>query len=342
MKSNLSIIDADSIIYLIGSKYKLARVRASALNSVDEFIMSILENTYAKHYIGTFGKINGGKNFRYDVAKTSPYKGTRGDKEDWFKYWEPIMKNHMEKVWGFIPAEYVEADDICTFYGTKYKDDPKFGKVFICGVDKDLKQLGDVWHYNYRTHQSKFISEVEGDKFLYQQSVEGDSADNIPGVPGVGEITATELFKNVTGTVLKSYAISIFDEYINEIIPKNKEKAALNNYLKAYKIQHQIKRYTKSTKAAAMITFNAGGIFKPPAGYSTKLFEEMYALVYMLRTEEEIKVHWKDFIAIEPVKEKYMDWDKIDKNKELIDFGMEDEDFSDDITFLDDSDLEGL
>jgi 5'-3' exonuclease len=345
MKHNLAIIDADSLIYLVASKYKTLKVRSSALNDLDAFIMDILKVTYSKEYFGFFGKINGKRNFRYDLAKTKPYKGTRGDKKDWYLYWEKILKNHMENVWGFTPVEYVEADDLCTAYAEKYKENHKYGKIFICSPDKDLKQIENTWVYDYKKRIFEFIDKVKAETNLYAQCIEGDSADNVPGLPKCGETAAKEFKKRYTEENIKDIRKDIelyFKEYLHVIYPEKLAKAAEKEYLANYKLTQGLKRFTKKTKNEALRFFNQGGkLFVPPnEDYYKIQFKEMYNLVLMLRTIKDIQKYWKDYKETKPIKEKYMDWDAIDKEKELIDYGLEDNEFADDVSFLSDDDID--
>ncbi|MCK5788223.1 MAG: hypothetical protein KAH32_04465 [Chlamydiia bacterium] len=332
MKSALAIIDADSIIYLVASKYKEAKVRSSALNSLDDFIMDILKVNYAKEYFGFFGKIKGGKNFRYELATTLDYKGNRGDKEDWYLYWEKVMKNHMEQVWGFIPVEYVEADDMCTIAATAYVGNPKYSKVIICSPDKDLKQQPDVWIYNYKKRTTEYINEEKGLRNLYTQCIEGDSADNIPGIPGVGEKGANEFIASVANYKHLHKAVkAFFVEMHHTIIPEKKAKSAEKIYLANYKMSMGITRFTKATKLQALQAFPKGGkMFMPSvAKFGENQFDEMLSLVYMLRTPEELQAFWPGYKLPKPVKEKYIDWKEVDLELQLMEEGIEEEDFGD-------------
>lgn len=346
MKSNLSIIDADSLIYLVGSKYKDVRIRSSALNDLDKFIIHILKVNYSKYYVGFFGKMGGSKNFRYDLAKTKPYKGNRPEKTDWYKYWERIMKNHMEKVWGFVPVEHVEADDMCSLYAEHHRGSKDYDKIVICSPDKDLEQVGETWIYDYRTHESEYITALKGEKNLYRQCIQGDSTDNILGLEGVGKVTAKEFvagFTEVKG--IREATLAYYKEYIHVTGPKKERKKAEKIFLASYKTSQGLKRYTKKTKAAALQMF---GTLKadistliPPDHYK-KVFAEMYSLVYMLRTEAEVKVYWPEFKFMTPLAEKYMDWEEIDANYELIHGEVIEENFDEDLTFLSDDDFDLL
>jgi 5'-3' exonuclease len=337
IKHNLTIIDADSIVYLVGYRFKDVRIKSSALNALDDFIIDILKSTYSKEYIGVFGKHKGAKNFRYDIAKTKPYKGNRPASPDWYIYWEKIMKNHMEKIWKFIPVEYVEADDVCATLANHYKNDPKYGRVFVASPDKDLKQIGGVWNYNYEKRSTKFITEREGDIFLYKQSLQGDGSDNISGAEGFGKKSIEKAFEHITDkTNLYKYTKEIFKTWYHETLPAKQMKAAEKTYLINYKAINNIKRFNKKLKEEALQLFNKGGtIFKPSdKNYGENKFKEMLSLVYMLKTEAEIQLHWKDFKIFLPTVDEYIDWETVDQEKELIEGDALVDDFDEDFDFL--------
>lgn len=343
MKYNLAIIDADSLVYLIGSKYKTIKVRASALNALDDIIMDILKVSYAKEYFGFFGKTNGAKNYRYDIAKTKPYKGTRPAKEPWYVYWEPILKNHMEKVWKFTPVEYIEADDICLTYAEVYKNNPNYLKIIVCSPDKDLKQMEDTWNYDYRNRIMSFIPAEVAVANLFTQCIEGDTADNIQGLPGCGK-KAAEVFKTtITGfsyDKAKKATLTYYAEYLNVTLPIKQVKQEEKKFLIKYKEDNNLSRFNKDTKKAALAEFNKDGNLCIPKNKKAyiDLFDENLALLYMLRTITDIQKYWKTYIEEKPNKEIYMDWEQIDKDRELIDVGLNDNNFDDDEAFLTDFD----
>jgi 5'-3' exonuclease len=80
-----------------------------------------------------------------------------------------------------------EADD---FFGHAQSDAIKNGTLpIIVGVDKDLKQLAGM-HFNVSTQELEHISQAHADSVFWRQMLEGDRADNITGVSGIGKIKA--------------------------------------------------------------------------------------------------------------------------------------------------------
>lgn len=150
------------------------------------------------------------KVFRYEIAKTKPYKGTRKNPKPF----------HFNNILVYLDSNYslvisyggYEADDLMTMY--QY-DDMMNGKrrTIICSRDKDLR-ICPGWHYSWECGEQRSIGPVETDehgflvitpknkvigygmKFFYYQMLVGDSADNIPGLMGMGEKGAMKLLIN--------------------------------------------------------------------------------------------------------------------------------------------------
>ena len=104
---------------------------------------------------------------------------------------------------GIFEMPGYEADDLI---GTLARKAEKKGlDVFIVTGDKDALQLVDEQIRIYNTHkegliydQEKVEERFEGlgpDKVIEVMALMGDSSDNIPGVPGVGEKTAIRLIR---------------------------------------------------------------------------------------------------------------------------------------------------
>ena len=107
-----------------------------------------------------------------------------------------------------IPAfakEGYEADDILATLADRFAGENL--EVYLVTGDKDMLQIVNSYIkiYNTEIYDVEKVKEnygVEPDKIPEILALMGDSADNIPGVPGVGEKTATELikrFNNVEG-----------------------------------------------------------------------------------------------------------------------------------------------
>ena len=191
MKEKTALIDADSLLYYEMGKSTLEE----AIEGLDIRIHQIINFVGANNYAGF---LTLSKCFRYDVAKTKPYKYNRrgGAPKPPIFY---ALKEYIQQQWGFYGVTGLEADDLVAIYQTK--------DTVICSPDKDvLKQLAGS-HFNYGKMEYIQTSESEAYNFLLIQTLMGDSTDGIPGIPKVGIKTAQK-WVNETPTlemVLQKY-----------------------------------------------------------------------------------------------------------------------------------------
>lgn len=141
------------------------------------------------------------KNFRYEVAKTRPYKGTRNNTKPF----------HFNNILHYLLSEYdtristngLEADDMLCIYQMNNEN------TIICSRDKDLRMCPG-WHFSWECGKQRSIGPIEagevgslepygdgvlgyGVKFFYYQMLVGDSVDGIPGLPKWGKVKALKL-----------------------------------------------------------------------------------------------------------------------------------------------------
>ena len=146
--------------------------------------------------------------FRYEFAKTKPYKGTRKNPKPF----------HFNNILIYLLANYqtevamygMEADDlICREQFTALKHG---GSTTICSRDKDLRICPGL-HFSWECGKQSSVGPYETDRFgsleiindkfigfglmfFYYQMLTGDAADNIPGLPGVGHAKAFNLLRD--------------------------------------------------------------------------------------------------------------------------------------------------
>lgn len=151
----------------------------------------------------------------WDKAKTNirrrraiypEYKANRHPAPPDFYQQIPILRQLLEALgWPFYEVDDYEADDII---GTLSKQANRAGiHTVIASSDLDMLQLIDddtevyvlkkglssIDRFDVKAFQTKYGIRV--DQFLDLKSLKGDSSDNIPGVPGVGEKTAVALLQ---------------------------------------------------------------------------------------------------------------------------------------------------
>ncbi len=145
-----------------------------------------------------------GKTFRNDIYKE--YKANRSPAPDNFKIQIPLLHDLLDSF--NIPqvseAGY-EADDVLGSLAKKYNE--KGEEVLIVTGDRDTFQL--ISKYTKILYTKRGISEIDivdekffinkygikTDQYIEYLALKGDPSDNIPGLAGVGEKTATSLLK---------------------------------------------------------------------------------------------------------------------------------------------------
>ena len=142
--------------------------------------------------------------FRHEIYKE--YKGTRKPMPEELREQVPVMKEVLQAMGVLIMEKAgLEADDIL---GTIAKRSEKEGiEVSLVSGDRDLLQIASE-HIKIRIPKTKggkteienyYAADVEKAyqvtplQFIDLKALMGDTADNIPGVPKVGEKTATDL-----------------------------------------------------------------------------------------------------------------------------------------------------
>ena len=195
-----ALIDSDSILYRIGfacddEEEWIAKAR------LDEFLNTLIFEELKKcEEYQCF--ISGSTNFRFNIAKTQPYKGNR-EKLKRPKHLE-CLREHIVSKWGATISVNKEADDDVSIAATLHP------YSIIAAIDKDLDQIPGS-HYNYVKKQFYNIGKFEGLKNLYKQALVGDVADNIKGIKGIGKVKADKILKecftekDLYDTVLSCY-----------------------------------------------------------------------------------------------------------------------------------------
>lgn len=164
------------------------------------------------------------------------YKGTRKPMAEELRQQVPLMKEMLTAMGiTIVEKEGYEADDLL---GTIAKRSEAEGvEVSVVSGDRDLLQLASD-HIKIRIPKTKRTGteiedylaadvkekyQVTPIEFIDVKALMGDSSDNIPGVPGIGEKTATALIVSY-GSIENAY------EHIEEIKPKRAKENLKEHY----------------------------------------------------------------------------------------------------------------
>lgn len=179
-----ALIDSDWMIYRVGfasedGEEDQAKARLTKLLT-DVVYFDIGAEDYEAY-------LSGSTNFRFDIAKTVPYKGNR-DSAKRPKHYD-LLRHQMQRL-GAKVTEDEEADDRVAIRMGE-------GEFVLIGVDKDLLQIPG-YHWNPVKKELQFISEFDGLKNFYTQLLTGDRIDNIVGLKGIGPVKAAKILKDCT------------------------------------------------------------------------------------------------------------------------------------------------
>ncbi len=171
------------------------------------FIASIGKDFQTDYLI--FALDSKGDSFRKEIY--NEYKAHRPEAPEDLRVQLPVVIDLIEKM-GFIVASKVgyEADDIIASLCLDAKKNNI--KVQIVSHDKDLYQLIDETTFMFDPINRKKVTNdecftkygVHASQFVDYQALLGDSADNVPGVKGVGAKTAMSLISEF-GTIENLY-----------------------------------------------------------------------------------------------------------------------------------------
>lgn len=212
--------------------------------------------------------------FRHEIYKE--YKGTRKPMPQELREQVPVIKEVLNAM-GIKMVEQagLEADDIL---GTLAKRAQEEGmEVSLVSGDRDLLQIAshkikiripktkggktEIEDYYAKDVEEKY--QVTPQQFIELKALMGDTADNIPGVPKIGEKTATELMTEY-GSLENIYANveKISKKSIRESLKEHKDLADLSKVLATIRTDSPVELDYEEAKIRDFYTEDAYKIFK--------------------------------------------------------------------------------
>jgi 5'-3' exonuclease len=220
-----ALIDVDIMLYRAAWKHEGDEVER-AYETIDSMFEHIFYVTKCENYIGF---LTGKNNFRKEIATIKPYKGNRKDM---------IMPEHFDDIrqyliraWSCDVVDGLEADDALGICQTEMDD------TIICSIDKDLLQIKG-FHYNWNKGEVCNVTEYDAWQKLYEQTLSGDSTDNIVGIPRIGEKKAKKLLEDCFSVEeAKNISIFAYAEYYKE-----------DNHLSMFQENHDLVKICTSSE----------------------------------------------------------------------------------------------
>lgn len=235
LENKLVLIDGNSIMnrafYGVPELTNKEGLHTNAVYGFLNILFKVMEEEEPSHMMVAFDEK--APTFRHKMY--DGYKGTRKQMPEELREQMPVIRDILEAMnICIVSREGIEADDIL---GTMARKGEKEGfDVAVVSGDRDLLQLatdrimiripktraGKTVVENYHTAEVIERHGVTPLQIIDLKGLMGDSSDNIPGVPGVGEKTALKLL-TLYGTVENVIA------HVEDITPNRAREAVKNN-----------------------------------------------------------------------------------------------------------------
>ena len=276
MSEKLVLIDGHSILnrafYGVPDLTNTKGFHTNAIYGFLNIMFKIIEEEKPQYLVVAFDRKE--KTFRHEMYDA--YKGTRKPMPEELRQQVPVMKDILAAMnIKTMEKPGLEADDIL---GTLAKKAEKNGMdVSLVSGDRDLLQIAserikiripktkggrtEVEDYYAKDVLEKY--QVTPEQFIELKALMGDTADNIPGVPKIGEKTATSL-------LLEYHTIDGIYEHLDEITKKsikqtlseNRNLADLSKTLATIEVQAELDFQFEDAKIENLYTKEAYSYFQ--------------------------------------------------------------------------------
>ncbi|MDR2086542.1 MAG: DNA polymerase I [Dysgonamonadaceae bacterium] len=263
----LFLLDAYALIYrAYYALIKMPRMNSKGFNTSAVYgFVNTLEEVLKKENPTHIGVAfdPAGPTFRHEAYKD--YKAQREETPEVIRESVPIIKNIIRAYnIPVLEVPYYEADDVIGTIAKKVSGDYT---VFMMTPDKDYGQLVDDHIFIYKPKYGVNDFEVLGveevkkkydlqypEQIIDLLGLMGDKSDNIPGCPGVGEVTAKKL-------------IADFGSIENVLLNTNELKGSLKTKIEENKDLILFSKFLATIKTDVPIAFN-------PEELARKKFDE--------------------------------------------------------------------
>lgn len=181
----LALIDGDILVYRIGFTTNDVDVGIAKWR-MDELVNNCCRGANVTDY-KVFINSQDKSNFRYELDPT--YKANRKDAPKPLHF--TALREHLIEVHGATVVHGEETDDRLGILQSTSTG------TIICSIDKDLDQISGP-HYNFVKGIRYEVSEIDGLRWFWAQSLIGDRTDNVRGVTGIGDKRADVALRGIT------------------------------------------------------------------------------------------------------------------------------------------------
>ena len=276
MSEKLVLIDGHSILnrafYGVPDLTNSSGMHTNAIYGFLNILFKILDEEKPEYLVVAFDLK--APTFRHEIFKE--YKGTRKPMPQELHMQVPVIKELLTAMGiKIMSKEGLEADDIL---GTLAKNAQAKGmEVSLVSGDRDLLQVSDerikiripktkggkTEIEDYYPEDVKSAYGVSPQEFIDVKALQGDTADNIPGVPKIGAKTATDLvsqYGSVEG--IYEHIDEITKKSVKETLQNNRELADLSKVLATINVKADIDTDLTDAKVGEFFTEESYPIFK--------------------------------------------------------------------------------
>ncbi len=292
MTDHILLIDGHSILnrayYGLPLLTNSAGVYTNAVYGFLNIIFKVIDETEPDHIAVAFDL--SAPTFRHKMYDA--YKGTRKSMPEELRSQVPLIKKVLDSMQiRILEQEGFEADDLI---GSCAKRSEKDGMaVTILSGDRDLLQLvtekttlklpktsrGSTTVETFTPERVEEVYQVKPCQIVDLKAMMGDASDNIPGLPGIGEKTATSLILQY-GTLENAHA------HVSEIKPK-KAMASMRDHYELGILSKEL----AAIKTDVPLSFDEEDLkrrdFYTPEAYA--LFKELEFKNYLVRFDSSSK-----------------------------------------------------
>lgn len=280
-KKMVLAIDFNNMMF--GSYYgeKLYNSKGMNVNAIKGFFFKLktLKETFEPDYIVMANDISRSRTFRRKLYK--PYKAQRKDHD------EDIMTQmrYTSQIcalmgYPFINNETYEADDILGMI-SKYTSENNMD-IVIASSDKDLYQLVSDSTYIFSYRNKELIDKqwlydnykLTPEQWIELKMLQGDPSDNIPGIRGIGKITALKLMQQF-GSIDNIYSkLNYLKPVLREVLESGRSILPLTRTLVTIVTDYNLIGFT-------------GDMLNPKERYEKEVFDvlnelEIYSLMNVM------------------------------------------------------------
>ena len=330
MSKKLVLIDGHSILnrafYGVPELTNTQGLHTNAIYGFLNIMFKILEEEQPDYLAVAFDVH--APTFRHEMYKE--YKGTRKAMPEELREQVPVMKEVLQAMHIVIKEQAgLEADDILGTLAKKAQADGM--EVSLVSGDRDLLQIATdkikIRIPKTKMGRTEMEDYLEGDvqakyqvtptQFIDLKALMGDTADNIPGVPKVGEKTATALMVEY-GSLENIYAHveEISKKSIRESLIENRELADLSKTLATIKTDCDITLDYEEAKAEGFYTPEAYAICKR-LEFKNILSRFPEESISVSGEDQEIDIARRSFRKLEELEEFLSFTEKAEREKEV-------------------------